>query len=473
MIAIATAMTVALVIAGCSANMAGNNMPPRQGQIPVSMTIRDTPPAGVTVLAFEIHVTGATLQPAGTSQADVPLVTHDVEIELRHLETESALLSTAGAPPGIYNSLTLTFANPEMTIQNGTTGTLTVGGKTCAAGAICELHPALSQSTVKISSAPFPLTLAAHTALGLDVDFDVNASLQSNLSVMPTVSVTPTVTHPKEELEELDDLIGQVSMIGMNQFTLQTLTGQSLTIAVDANTQFEDFDKAGCMADNFSCVQTNQIVEVDLREMDNDDESSPSSGSLSMVAKKVELKDHFQREFEGQIVSVSAPNNEFQLVVHDEAEAMQNIALGNVVTITVNTGTTFDVDQDGVMIPPSLQFLGISDMIAGQSVEVDPVNITASASGIMLTTGHVRLHRTHVTGSVTTITGANFTLGNLSILFTGAGISAIQVQTSSQTNFENVAGVASLNVNDTVSAGGLLFKSTPSPVLLAEKVRKR
>jgi hypothetical protein len=37
---------------------------------------------------------------------------------------------------------------------------------------------------------------------------------------------------------------------------------------VDSNTQFEDFDRAGCTANpqNFSCVKLGQIVKVDLGE---------------------------------------------------------------------------------------------------------------------------------------------------------------------------------------------------------------
>lgn len=467
-----TALFVVLAFAGCSSNMS-STAPPTQGQIPVSMTMRDTPPVGVTVLAFEVHVTGASLQSANSSQPDVPLVTSDLEIELRHLETESALLSTSGAPSGTYNSLTLTFANPEITIQNGTAAAITVGGKSCAVGAICEFQPTLNQSTVKITSAPFPLMLSSGTALGLDIDFDVNASLQSDLSVTPTVNVTPTVSHARGEMQEVDDLVGQVTAVGMNQFTLQPLAGPSLTINVDSSTQFEDFDNAGCAADNFTCVQMNQIVSVKLGVMDDDDESSTPNASLSLTAKKVELEDHFQKELEGKVASVSGTSNQFQLVVHDQAEALPGLHLGDILTVTVNSGAMFDVDQDGLTIPTGLQFQSISDMIVGQSVEVDPATVTPGTPGATVTTNHVRLHRTQVTGSVMSVTGANFTLGNLSALFTGAGTSTIQVQTSSQTGFENVAGVSSLNVNDTTSVGGLLFKSTPAPVLLAEKVRKR
>ncbi len=58
-------------------------------------------------------------------------------------------------------------------------------------------------------------------------------------------------------------------------------------------------------------------------------------------------------------------------------------------------------------------------------------------------------------------------------IFTSNGISMIQVQTSSQTNFENVSGIGGLGDGSSVSLRGLLFESTPNPVLIADKVRKR
>ena len=51
-----------------------------------------------------------------------------------------------------------------------------------------------------------------------------------------------------------------------------------------------------------------------------------------------------------------------------------------------------------------------------------------------------------------------------------------QVQTSAQTEFEGVTGFAALNLNDTVSVRGLLFKNIgvgTLPPLVADKVRKR
>jgi hypothetical protein len=51
-----------------------------------------------------------------------------------------------------------------------------------------------------------------------------------------------------------------------------------------------------------------------------------------------------------------------------------------------------------------------------------------------------------------------------------AGISQIQVQTSSQTNFENVSGVGGLADGSRLSRLAGCFQSTPNPVLIADKV---
>ena len=92
--------------------------PLRPGASALSVTITDTPPMGVTVLSFEVSVTGATLNPGGV---DLLAGRGPVEIEVEQLETESAFLNTANVAPGTYTSLNLTFANPELTFKNGST----------------------------------------------------------------------------------------------------------------------------------------------------------------------------------------------------------------------------------------------------------------------------------------------------------------------------------------------------------------
>src|SRR6266568_4761322 len=120
-----------LVIYSCGGTMTN---PLRPGASALSVTVTDTPPMGVTVLSFEVSVTGATLNPGGV---DLLAGRGPVRIEVENLETESAFLSTASVAPGTYTSLNLTFANPELTFKNGTT--MTLAG--CAPGAVCEINP--------------------------------------------------------------------------------------------------------------------------------------------------------------------------------------------------------------------------------------------------------------------------------------------------------------------------------------------
>src|SRR5260370_17241287 len=152
-------LSVAALTAGCGGGSQTTQPPlaPRS----VSLSIRDNPPAGVSVLSFEINVTGATLQPSDASKAAVPLVTSPIEVELTQLETEKALLNALNAPDGTYTSVSFTFANPQLTILNQTGQTITMGTQTCLTGQVCEFKPALNQSSCTITSTPFPLTTTA------------------------------------------------------------------------------------------------------------------------------------------------------------------------------------------------------------------------------------------------------------------------------------------------------------------------
>src|SRR5229473_2520206 len=120
-----------LVVYSCGGSMSN---PLQQGSPALSVTVTDTPPTGVSVLSFEVSVTGATLNPGSV---DLLAGRGPVRIEVEELETESAFLNTAGVNPGTYTSLNLTFANPELTFKNGTAAM--VAG--CAPGAVCEIKP--------------------------------------------------------------------------------------------------------------------------------------------------------------------------------------------------------------------------------------------------------------------------------------------------------------------------------------------
>lgn len=457
---VAVAFWSACGAGGSFSSTAGGNppSPTSSGTVPVSFSLRDAPPAGVSVVSFEVTLTGAVLQPG-----NVFLLTNPIDIEIKQLETETAFLNTANVPPGAYNSITVTFSNPELTIVNNSGFAL----GTCANAAVCELRPPLVQASVSYSAAPFPLTIMANSPLGLLLDFNLNSAIQNNLSVNPsaiTFLALPAV-QGTGELEEIEDVVGRVTSkdAANNRFTLHTSRGD-LTVQVDSNTRFEDFDDAG-LANSFSSLQPNQIVEVDLGLM--------AGGTL--LAKKVELQETEPvGEMEGTIVSVDSAT-QFKMVVVEEVPEAVGVQVGNLVTVQTGSSTNFRIDEDGLSVPSDLRFASSADLLVGQNVQVRPLNTSTGSSGILVQTDRVRLRMSQFTARVRSKNGDNFNVDNLPSLFTGANpaITEIQVRTSSQTEFEGGSGVAALSVGDTVSLRGLLFKTPGIPALLAKKVRKR
>jgi hypothetical protein len=207
----------------------------------------------------------------------------------------------------------------------------------------------------------------------------------------------------------------------------------------------------------------------------------------TFLAKKIELQDETQEavddELDGVISKIDGPS-QFEMVVNDELRAVANVSVGDPVTVMLTTaggGTAFQVDTNGLTVPSTLQqaFEGATDttqLFVGQTVQVRKRTIAGgpAPAAITITTDRIRLRGTRFTATVSGApAGSNFNVGGLPSLFTIAGVSQIQVQTSSQTNFENVSGVSGLADGSTVSLRGLLFRSTPNPVLIADKVRKR
>lgn len=276
-------------------------------------------------------------------------------------------------------------------------------------------------------------------------------------------------------LEQLDDLEGLVAAAGATQFTLQTSALGNVNVTTNADTQFEGFDQ--CNTSNAACLLNGQSVDVDLALL--------ASGSF--VATKIELHDEADAaaddELDGVISKIDGPA-QFEMVVTDELRAVNNVSVGDSVTVTLTTTgslTSFHVDTDGITVPAALQQAfetqhDTSQLIAGQAVQVRKVNLTGgpAPAAITVTTDRVRLRDSRLTATVSGApAGNNFNIASLPSLFTANGFTAIQVQTSANTSFENVAGVNGLADGNTVSVRGLLFKNAPNLVLASDKVRKR
>ena len=462
------------LIFSCGGSM---NNPLRPGASMLSVTVTDTPPMGVTVLSFEVSVTGATLSPGGV---DLLAGRGPVRVEVEQLETESAFLSTASVAPGTYTSLNLTFANPELTFKNGTSGMLAG----CAPGAVCEIKP--SGALTSMVNFPSPgLVIQGNptgtmgeddqggdnerTAMGIKLDLDVNtivsAAMGVDFSQSGAVTVKQLAREMEGEFDDVNELRGTVQNPNTTNmtFTLHTMNGD-FSITTDTNTRFE-FEN--CMANNFSCLQANTVVEVDAMMM---------PGGI-FLAREISFEDNAEDdEMEGVVFKIDDATH-FEMVVLDELRSLNNVSAGNPVVVTLSN-PSFQVQTEDVNAPSALvsafqNATDTSQLLTGQTVEV---RLTAPANPgppAMVTSDRVRLRMTQLTANVSGgPTPPTFMLGNLPSLFTGAGITTIKVATSSATDFDNVAGVSGLADTNTVSVRGLLFNANP-PLLEAKKVRKR
>jgi hypothetical protein len=468
---------VALTLVSCAflAACGGSSMntTPTVNGVPMSLSIRDTPPSGVAVLFFEALITGGSLQPSDIKKAAVPVVTTPVEVEFGHLQTDTAFLSLSNIPADTYSSLTLTFGNAVLTIVNHSPAAI----GSCAKDAVCQITPTFNPSTATLSS-PFPITVDANSTFGIKLDFNVNASLQSDLSVNPTVTVV-NVTHrqradDQSDMERADDVDGQVTTVGTNMFMLTNeRSGQSFTVNVDSNTTFQDFDRAGCTASpqNFTCVTMGQIVEVDLSE----------SGTGTMLAKRVKLEEQANQAVLKATITTVDSSTQFHAVVFNEQPTVSGVSEGGSVVVTILPNATFqasneEMGEDGGFTQTGLTFASAADLLVGQDVQIHPQMVTSTGGVTTITTDRIRLRPSQITGQVGTINSdGTFTLTGLSPLFTGATspVTSIKVELVSKMEFEDVSGLTGLAAGNTVSVKGLLFNTTGSPTLLTKGIRKQ
>ncbi len=467
-ILIALALVISLFLAACGVTT--KTMQPLKA-VPMSLTIGDTPPSGVAVLFFEASITGVSLQPSDTTKAAVSAMTAPVEVEFGHLQTDTAFLTLANITPDTYQSIALTFGNAVLTIVNRGPA---IGS--CATNTVCQLTPTFASSSVTISSSPFPITVDMNSVVGIKLDLNVDSSVQPDLTINPAVTIAHvTQRHDSDEgqeMEELDELEGQVTAVGTNQFTLMTRrSGQSFMVNVDSNTVFEDFERAGCTAtpQDFSCIKMDQILNVELSE----------NGMGSMLAKRVEFVENAsQQALKGTITSVDS-STQFHMVVFNEEIAVNGITEGAPVVVTIAPNATFQVGQeemgeDGGFDNFGFSFASSADLVVGQDVQIRP-SMVASVNGVVtVTTDLVRLWPSQISGQVGTIDSGKgtFMLTNLSPLFTGATppINTITVQMLSGMEFDDFPSQSSLAMGNTISVKGLLFNTSGTPTLVTRMI---
>jgi len=475
-----------LFVTGCSSQApvvtsAPSN--PQSALVPVGLTVTDDPPAGVVVLFFQLSITGASFSPGNVSLLSS---THSIPVNVSQLQADSAFLGSTNVAAGTYNSLTLTFADPELTIFNGTGAAI----GNCAKNAVCQLTPATTPLTLTFSSKPFPLTVAANTPVALQLDIHLNKIIQSDLSVnmaaVNGVSVSQLPSFPAGRASSgLGRLFGTVQSLGTNQFTLQTAWGRTVSVDVNNSTTYNFPANAVCgglcniACQGFGCLQVGDFLKVRV--------SLQSDGSL--LASEVDyVEGPGQELYEGTIVSLNTAGatTTMNLILQSAAAPTSSALAGGVfATVTVpSAGVTYSVDSGSFTMPsvPTMgSFTSAASLLAGQEVTITPNGSVTSSPGsagslgqptLTFTANSIALETGQFTGTVTGVDAStssfalsplpSFFLNFLNAPMTPLNPVSLSVYATSQTEYENLNpdSIAALTANSVVSVQGWLFPYT-------------
>jgi hypothetical protein len=497
-----------LFLSGCGSQSPVTTTPPTNptpADVPVSLTVTDTPPQGVTVLFFQLNLTGATLTSStGGSVSLYPGLLQQnaypaIPVNVTQLQTDSAFLASANVPAGTYTGLSLTFSsNSQLTIYNGSGAP--IGG--CANNTVCQLTPSPSGLNPTFNTAPFPITLAANSPLAFMLDIHLNTVIQPDLSVnlgaTNGVTVSQLPTPPSgAPISALGNLTGTIQSVnGMecesttcassDSLTLQTGDGRTFNINVDSNTTY-NYPSSVCSADNFSCLAAQQIVNVAL--------SLQTNGNL-LASKVTYVQPPGQMVVEGNIIQVSTSGgNTIIDMISQQGPPPPPTAsalppFGQRVTVTVPpTGVTYFIDSGTFTLPNGLSFTGAADLSVGEEVSVvvapgsvttasgpnipspSPLPITSPAP-TTFTANSITLEPGQITGSVSgwapiSASALTFTLSTYPNYFVPPSATAgvapipmpvnITVQATSATTFTNPDSISGLAVGDVVSVKGWFF----------------
>ncbi|HEX3375497.1 MAG TPA: hypothetical protein VHS29_01470 [Candidatus Acidoferrales bacterium] len=448
------AVCFCVALAGCGGNNQFGSQPQNNGNSSVVLAMTDAPPSNASILSAKVTLTGATLSPG-----NVPLFSGSTTVELTRLQTDIAYITTAtNIPAGNYTSVTLTFANPSLTIENDTGSTI----GSCVNGTICTMAPT---ATFNLSTS-VPLTnftIAASSVTGLLIDENMETLLSSTLgadfsagtsvtSFLPGSVAPPPVGAPPVGAE---DVVGHVQNLNAanNTFTLTNALATYSLKVTSASTFFQFPSSATCLTPGFACLQNNQILSVDI--------GIQSDGTIYARNILFEDPDSSDVEVEGIVTSTNVALHQFNFVVNSTSASVTGITIGMLVTAQYFTSpqTPFDVDfvhADNLQITTSslaLVFTGPADLVPGQEISIR----RNPSSGSTLLADRVRLRYSRVTATVQSVGLPNIFLTNLPSLFSGqVGVVVTQIIAQTSTIPPTIYYSISIPVNASTNIVNLL-----------------
>lgn len=438
-------------LAGCGSGKTAGNGANNSAPSSVMLSMGDA--SNDRIIAFALTVNNITL----TGGSNPTVLSTPTRVEFVHNAGTFQPLIQVDVPSGAYTGATLALSNPKVVAIDTTTHQPV------------QLTATLSSSTVNVTFAS-PLMINASTA---DVRFDLDLANTvtingSAATINPTFHVTTKIVGSDNgNDDDIKAVRGTVSSVVAPKFTItSTQTAQMMTFSTDANTRFDDIT-------GLSQLATGMTVRVAFLVQ--------SDGTL--LAKKVETEegDNDGFDVEAFITSVTG-KPATQLSVTDDfvsssvANFLNMVGIGDKLTITINSNTTFSVadegtGQDQVDVTGLSVSFDANNIGAAQNVDIG-VNheLEFDEAGMSVTANSIKLERQAVTGQVSNLSGS--TPGTFTL--TLAADSAFAIVTGQTTLTVDVRNNTATDVpvanNTKVRVRGLLFFNGTSYTLVASKI---
>lgn len=407
--------------------------------------------AADNVLSFELTVTGVTL--VSSTGSEVSLLSAPVEYEWRSRTLAPTVTSITSVPTGTYTRLRVTVASPQMVVFNPVSGSVDA-----------ERNPSLTTSTVTIT---INVTLTANQFFGARLDLDLLNSIVSNSQVTPAFAFIPTSFNVGELPGDIDDALGTVASVttSSGRFTMTVNPGgASITVRTDTNTIFEGIS-------GLSALQTGNEIEVDARLQ--------SDGTFLASTVEVENQSN-EDQLRGLVLSrtpATGNTTSISLLVLEENPSLSGIDAGDIVTVNIDPGTRFRINQEEFDLASDIRFSGlVFDQTTIEPGQIVAVEIESGTAPGPFLADRIALKEATVIGRVVSVGINRFTLDPVSDFYTPINLGSILCPvTNNITEFEDLPqGIVSMQENQTVSVRGLVFPAPPNPfpsTIVTKRVR--
>jgi len=412
------------------------------------------------VVSFEVTVTGITLTPqSGGPPVSILSSNESVTVDFASLMGFVTMLNLSNVPPGTYSQMTIILANPQMGVLNASQSGMGVS----------PVNATLTSSTVTVDISP-PLQVAANSTAGLQIDFNLLNSVQTNPAgaitgvVSPVFHASPVGAGVGSMMAEIDDLHGIVQSVTTvsnsssftGSFVLdQGMMGRTFTINVTGNTAFQG-------ANGLSALAAGTFVEVNT-DVD-------SNGNL--VAKTVDVEEitnlqQMMGAFVGTVMSAtrdaSGNTTQFTMAVRGEYPGMQSMMpMQSTPVVNVTSSTQFGISASGANLA-NLTF-GPMSMGAGQNVAVNGQmqmggGMMGGASGLNAQSVVLMMQSTPGNFSSLITAGSDGKTGGFSMMPCSAMFGGQQLTTLTfgQTEFTGFTGLSGMSSQPMLLNKGLLF----------------